>query len=86
MADLAGVVELLARIRYAQRRPRDAVTLLGTAELIRGRLDLGDQQIRDLVATLRAELTDPVYRTLFRSTRNRPKSVALAALPAELAP
>ncbi|WP_394618461.1 BTAD domain-containing putative transcriptional regulator [Lentzea sp. JNUCC 0626] len=52
MPDLSGVTELLARVRLAQGRTDAAVRLLGLAQLIRGRLDLGDPDVRRMVAEL----------------------------------
>jgi ATP/maltotriose-dependent transcriptional regulator MalT len=52
MPDLATVTELLAHARYTQGRHDSAARLLALAQLIRGRLDLGDPDVRRLVAEL----------------------------------
>ncbi|MDX8030594.1 BTAD domain-containing putative transcriptional regulator [Lentzea sp. BCCO 10_0856] len=52
MPDLATVTELLAQVRYAQGRHESASRLLGLAAVIRGRLDMGDPDMRRLVAEL----------------------------------
>ncbi|MEV6236099.1 BTAD domain-containing putative transcriptional regulator [Lentzea sp. NPDC051838] len=61
MPDVAAVTELLALVRHAQGRDDAAFRLLGLAQLIRGRLDLGDPDVRRLVAAIgtpeRLELT-----------------------------
>ncbi|GAA3625251.1 BTAD domain-containing putative transcriptional regulator [Lentzea roselyniae] len=51
MPDLATVTELLAHIRHRQGRD-SAARLLALAQVIRGRLDLGDPDVRRLVAEL----------------------------------
>ena len=48
MPDLAGSVELLALVRAAQGRPEVAVRVLAASAVIRGRLDLGSPELRDL--------------------------------------
>ncbi|MCP2242125.1 BTAD domain-containing putative transcriptional regulator [Lentzea aerocolonigenes] len=50
--DLSTVVELFAHVRYAQGRRREASRMLGLAQVIRGRLDLGDPEVRQMVADL----------------------------------
>ncbi|MEU3645978.1 BTAD domain-containing putative transcriptional regulator [Lentzea sp. NPDC034063] len=52
MPDLAAVTELLARVRQAQGRTAAATGLLALAQLIRGRLDMGDPDVRRMVAEL----------------------------------
>ncbi|MET9631635.1 hypothetical protein ABZX92_29645, partial [Lentzea sp. NPDC006480] len=52
MPDLAGVTELLALVRHAQGRDEVALRLLGLAQMIRGRIDLGDPDIRRLAEIL----------------------------------
>ncbi len=52
MPDLSTVTELLAQIRSVQGRHDAAARLLALAQLIRGRLDLGDPDVRRLVAEL----------------------------------
>lgn len=48
--DLSTVVELFAQVRYAQGRRREASRMLALAQVIRGRLDLGDPEVRQMVA------------------------------------
>jgi ATP/maltotriose-dependent transcriptional regulator MalT len=50
--DLSTVVELFAQVRYAQGRRREASRMLALAQVIRGRLDLGDPEVRQMVAEL----------------------------------
>ncbi|MGW6928790.1 BTAD domain-containing putative transcriptional regulator [Lentzea sp. NPDC054927] len=52
MPDLATVTELLAQIRYAQGRHEATSRLLALAAVIRGRIDMGDSDMRRLVAEL----------------------------------
>lgn len=52
MPDLATVTELLAQVRFAEGRRDSAARLLALAKRIRGRLDLGDPDVRMLVAEL----------------------------------
>ncbi|WP_232836807.1 BTAD domain-containing putative transcriptional regulator [Lentzea terrae] len=50
MPDLATAAELLALVRHAQGRDDTAYRLLGLAQVIRGRIDLGDPDLRRLVS------------------------------------
>jgi hypothetical protein len=50
--DLATVTELLALVRHARGRDDSAARLLALAQQIRGRLDLGDPDVRRLVAEI----------------------------------
>ncbi|MCP2196448.1 putative ATPase [Lentzea flava] len=52
MPDLATVAELLALVRHAQGRDDAAARSLALAQVIRGRLDLGDPDVRHLVALI----------------------------------
>ncbi|HEX8870385.1 MAG TPA: AfsR/SARP family transcriptional regulator, partial [Lentzea sp.] len=52
MPDVAGVTELLALVRHAQGRDDKAFRMLALAQKIRGRLDLGDPDVRRLEALL----------------------------------
>ncbi len=52
MPDVAAVAELLALVRHAQGRDDAASRLLALAQAIRGRLDLGDPDVRRLAETL----------------------------------
>ncbi|MEU0878581.1 BTAD domain-containing putative transcriptional regulator [Lentzea sp. NPDC005914] len=54
MPDVASVTELLALVRHAQGRDDRAARLLALAQVIRGRLDLGEPDLRRLVASLGA--------------------------------
>ncbi|MGI5498797.1 BTAD domain-containing putative transcriptional regulator [Lentzea sp. CA-135723] len=67
MPDLSGVTELLARVRQAQGRTDAAVRLLALAQVIRGRLDLGDPDVRRMVADLGEP--EPVTVTKAEATR-----------------
>jgi predicted ATPase/DNA-binding SARP family transcriptional activator len=50
--DLATATELLAHIRHVRGRDDSAARLLALAQRLRGRLDLGDPDVRRLVAEL----------------------------------
>ncbi|NKE61201.1 AfsR/SARP family transcriptional regulator [Lentzea sp. PSKA42] len=52
MPDLSTVTEILAQVRHAQGRDAAATRLLALAQAFRGRLDLGDPDVRRLVAEL----------------------------------
>ncbi|MFI6095942.1 BTAD domain-containing putative transcriptional regulator [Lentzea sp. NPDC051213] len=52
MPDLATVTELLAQVRHAQGRDDAARRLLALAQVTRGRIDLGDPGVRQLVAEI----------------------------------
>jgi hypothetical protein len=80
--DVAGAAELLARIRWQQGRPEPAARLLGLVALIRGRLDLGNPDVRRLIDDLRAALPDR-YDELFEAAHSLSKEDGLAAAYAE---
>ncbi|WP_330275084.1 AAA family ATPase [Lentzea sp. NBC_00516] len=63
MPDLSTVTELLALVRHAQGRTDAAAGLLALAEVLRGRLDLGDPDVRLLVA----ELGEPERLTITKA-------------------
>ncbi|MCG8926995.1 BTAD domain-containing putative transcriptional regulator [Lentzea sp. CC55] len=52
MPDLATVTELLALVRHSQGRAGAAARLLALAQVVRGSLDMGDPDVRRLVAEL----------------------------------
>ncbi|WP_434444795.1 BTAD domain-containing putative transcriptional regulator [Lentzea sp. E54] len=52
MPDLSTVTELLAHVRHRQGRAGAATRLLALAQVIRGRLDMGDPDVRRMVAEL----------------------------------
>ncbi|MEU0792811.1 BTAD domain-containing putative transcriptional regulator [Amycolatopsis sp. NPDC005961] len=80
MPDLAGAVELLALVRHQQGRPVEAARMLGASALIRGRFDLGSPEVRELIAQLRAELSDARYEELIAEARAMSKEDAIAGL------
>ncbi|MFI5584505.1 BTAD domain-containing putative transcriptional regulator [Amycolatopsis sp. NPDC051758] len=82
MPDLAGAVELLALIRAAQGRPEVAVRVLAASAVVRGRLDLGSPELRDLRAELSEALPD--YEERYELARAMSKKDTLAWLLAEL--
>jgi predicted ATPase/DNA-binding SARP family transcriptional activator len=84
MPDLAGAVELLALVRGEQGRPVEAARLLATSALIRGRFDLGSPEVRELIAHLRAELSDARYEELVASVRAMSKEDAIAEVYAAI--
>ena len=81
--DVAGILEILARVRWGQGRPEAAVRLLGLVVVIRGRLDMGNPDVRRLIDDLRTALPDR-YDELFESTRSLSKEDAMAASFAEV--
>jgi tetratricopeptide (TPR) repeat protein len=84
MPDLAGAVELLALVRDQQGRPEEAARTLGASALIRGRFDLGSPEVRELIAHLRAELSDARYEELIAAVRAMSKEDAIAELYAAI--
>ncbi|WP_410618108.1 BTAD domain-containing putative transcriptional regulator [Amycolatopsis sp. cmx-8-4] len=82
MPDLAGTVELLALIRAQQERFEIATRALAASAVIRGRLDLGSPELRDL----RAELSEalPGYEQLYEQARAMSKEDTIAWLLAQL--
>ena len=73
----------MARVRWGQGRPEAAVRLLGLVVVIRGRLDMGNPDVRRLIDDLRTALPDR-YDELFESTRSLSKEDAMAASFAEV--
>ncbi|MEU3625234.1 AfsR family transcriptional regulator [Amycolatopsis coloradensis] len=84
MPDLARIVEVVALIRFRQGRPGGAVRLLGTANLLRGRLDLGEPSIRELIDDLREHFGEERYEALLAQDAALPRSELLSALSAEV--
>jgi tetratricopeptide (TPR) repeat protein len=84
MPDLAGAVELLALVRGAQGRPVEAARALGTSAVIRGRFDLGSPEVRELIAHLRAELSEARYEELITAVRSMSKEDAIAEVYATI--
>ncbi|WP_340685374.1 BTAD domain-containing putative transcriptional regulator [Amycolatopsis coloradensis] len=64
MADLGRIVEVCGLIRFRQEKPEAAVRLLGAAKLLRGRLDLGEPGIRQLIDDLREHFGEERYEEL----------------------
>ncbi|WP_410655835.1 BTAD domain-containing putative transcriptional regulator [Amycolatopsis sp. lyj-112] len=64
MPDLGRAVEILGLIRFRQGRPGSAVRLLGTAKLLRGTLDVGEPDIRQLIDDLREHFGEERYEAL----------------------
>ncbi|MFJ1766553.1 BTAD domain-containing putative transcriptional regulator [Amycolatopsis sp. NPDC088138] len=82
MPDLAGAVELLALIRAGQGRFEVAVRALAASAVIRGRLDLGSPELRELRASLNAAL--PEYEERYEQARKVSKEDTITWLLAEL--
>ncbi|MGW4520581.1 ATP-binding protein [Amycolatopsis sp. NPDC004378] len=80
MPDLAGAVELLALVRDRQGRFEESARLLGTSALIRGRFDLGNPDVRELIADLRARLSDTKYDEVVAAVRGMSKEDAIAEM------
>ncbi len=64
MPDLGRIVEVAGLIRFRQGRPETAVRLLGAGKLLRGRMDLGEPDIRRLVDDLREHFGEQRYEAL----------------------
>ncbi|MFC3450667.1 BTAD domain-containing putative transcriptional regulator [Amycolatopsis speibonae] len=64
MPDLGRVVEALGLIRFRQGRHEDAVRMLGAARSLRGRLDLGEPGIRQLIDDLREHFGEERYEAI----------------------
>ena len=82
MPDLAGAVELLAMVRFAQGRPETALRVLAASAVVRGRIDLGSPEVRGLIDDLRAALPD--YDSRYEELRAVSKKDTIAWLLAEI--
>jgi tetratricopeptide (TPR) repeat protein len=82
MPDLAGAVELLALIRARQGRFDVSVRALAASAVIRGRLDLGSPELRELRVELNEELPD--YEERYEQARATSKADSITWLLAEL--
>ncbi|MEU5265066.1 BTAD domain-containing putative transcriptional regulator [Amycolatopsis sp. NPDC021455] len=58
MPDMAGAVELLAMVRARQGRYETAARVVAASAVVRGRLDRGSPELRELIAELREALPD----------------------------
>ncbi|MEV7550470.1 BTAD domain-containing putative transcriptional regulator [Amycolatopsis sp. NPDC089917] len=74
MPDLGRIVEVCGLIRFRQGRPEPAVRLLGSAKLLRGRLDLGEPSIRELIDGLRAHFGEVRYEELLAQDVGRSRT------------
>ncbi|OXM48086.1 AfsR family transcriptional regulator [Amycolatopsis thailandensis] len=83
MPDLGRIVELFALIRFRQGRPESAVRLLGAAKLIRGKLDLGEPGIRQLIEDLREHFGAERYEALLAQDAGLPRSEVLSWVSSE---
>lgn len=86
MPDLAGVVELLARIRYQQGRLESSARLLALSAVVRGRFDLGSPEVRELIENLTSELGVERYEALVAETSQLDRAEAIEAVQAERSP
>ncbi|WP_370945132.1 BTAD domain-containing putative transcriptional regulator [Amycolatopsis sp. cg5] len=77
MPDLARAVEVLAQLRFGRRDAAASATALGVSEVIRGRFDFGNPQLRALVPQLEAELGAAGYAEHYRlgSALSKPDAV-----------
>ncbi|QRP46614.1 BTAD domain-containing putative transcriptional regulator [Amycolatopsis sp. FDAARGOS 1241] len=69
MPDLAGVVEVLAEIRYSQGNFETAARALALSALIRGQFDLGSPEVKALIGNLQQELGHDRYQQLVTEVR-----------------
>ena len=82
MPDMAGAVELLAMVRARPGRHEMAARLIAASAVVRGRLDRGSPEVRDLIAELREALPD--YDELYERTRRMSKKDIVTWLLDEL--
>ncbi|MBB5853433.1 putative ATPase/DNA-binding SARP family transcriptional activator [Amycolatopsis umgeniensis] len=64
MPDLGRIVEVFGLIRFRQGRHEAAARLLGVANLLRGKLDLGEPGIRRLIDDLREHFGEERYEAM----------------------
>ncbi|WAL66122.1 BTAD domain-containing putative transcriptional regulator [Amycolatopsis cynarae] len=84
MPDAAQVATDAARLFAREGRPERAAWAVGTSEALRGVFDEGDPELRALVVSLAAELTESGYRAAYARGAGLSREDALAALLAEL--
>ncbi|MEV6912968.1 BTAD domain-containing putative transcriptional regulator [Amycolatopsis sp. NPDC051071] len=84
MPDAGRIVEVLALIRFRQGRPEVAARLLGASKLLRGRLDLGEPSVRQLIDELREQFGEERYEALFVQDGELPRAELLDWLSAEV--
>ncbi|PFG48851.1 DNA-binding SARP family transcriptional activator/predicted ATPase [Amycolatopsis sulphurea] len=80
MPRLAEVIELLARIRYQQHETEEAARLLWLTEVVRGRLDLGSPEVRELIHKLGNDLGQSRLEELAAEVRRVPRAESLEQL------
>jgi tetratricopeptide (TPR) repeat protein len=78
MPDMAVAVELLAMIRARQGRYETATRVVAASTVVRGRLDRGSPEVRELIAELREALPD--YDERYERARQVSKKDAVAWL------
>ncbi|ONF75162.1 BTAD domain-containing putative transcriptional regulator [Amycolatopsis keratiniphila] len=86
IADLGRIVEVGGLIRFRQGRPETAVRLLGAAKLLRGRLDLGEPGVRQLIGDLREHFGEECYEELLVQDAGLARTELLSWILRELAP
>ncbi|GAA3556571.1 BTAD domain-containing putative transcriptional regulator [Amycolatopsis ultiminotia] len=82
--ELAESLEVLARIRYLQDRPAEATRLLAWTAVVRGRLDLGSPEVRQLIEDLCRELGAARFEELSAQARRVPRAEVIDQLMSEL--
>ncbi|WP_181777384.1 BTAD domain-containing putative transcriptional regulator [Amycolatopsis pittospori] len=83
MPDAGRIIEVLALIRFQQERPEIALRLLGAAKLLRGRHDLGEPAIRQLIEDLREHFGEERYEALLVQDAELPRQELLDWLKVE---
>jgi predicted ATPase/DNA-binding SARP family transcriptional activator len=79
MPDMAQVAELLAAVRHRRGRAETAATMLGVSKVVRGMFDVGNPDVQQLVADLKAELGERRYAELYDIGATQSKEDAVRA-------
>jgi ATP/maltotriose-dependent transcriptional regulator MalT len=85
MSSIAGIGERIALLVARRGDDQRAAELLGTAASIRGMLDQGEPNVRELVGALNERLGDEKYRSAFERGFGREREDAIEQLKAALA-
>ncbi|HEV2782649.1 MAG TPA: BTAD domain-containing putative transcriptional regulator [Actinophytocola sp.] len=80
MPIVAGIGQRAAQLVLVEGDPAGAARLIGIGTALRGTPDLGDAELTELIATLRAELGEPAYDAAYRAGAALSRDDALAEL------
>ncbi|UJW34687.1 winged helix-turn-helix domain-containing protein [Saccharothrix sp. AJ9571] len=78
VADLARSAELLAMVQHREGAAAESAAMLGISTRLRGVLDLGEPEVRELMANLTAELGEPAYEAAYLYGSQLSKEDAIA--------